>query len=150
MIQKSLKIKFTALLIGVSVIIGLFANSGASASESDSDNVPDMNLRATDTVTGSVSGTAVTGRSTIGGRMGSGTTSANNYDPYVTAYVSGYFVAENPSTGYRYTDSASNQGTSSAVISFLAPEGYVSKSLSCYHYAEKNGDTWTGNTSVSA
>ena len=138
------------LLIGISAITGLLANSMASASEADSDNAPDINLRVTDTVTGSVSGTAVTGRSTIGGRMGSGTTSANYYDPYVTAYVSGYFVAEDPLTGNRYTDSASNQGTSSAVISFLAPEGYASKSLSCSHSAEKNGNTWSDNTSVSA
>ena len=150
MIQKTLKIKFAALLIVISVMTGLFANSGVSASESDADNAPDMNLRVSDVVTGSVSGTSVTGRSTIGGRMGSGSTSADYYDPYVTAYVSGSFLAVDSSTGYRYTDSASNTGTSSAVISFLAPTGYDAKYLSCYHSASKNGDTWSGNTSVSA
>ena len=91
MIQKTLKIKFAALLIVISVMTGLFASSGVSASESDADNAPDMNLRVSDVETGSVSGTSVTGRSTIGGRMGSGSTSADYYDPYVTAYVSGSF-----------------------------------------------------------
>lgn len=150
MIQKKFKIKFAALLIVISVMTGFFASSGVSASEADADNAPDMNLRISDTMHGSVSGTAVTARSTIGGRMGSGSTSADYYDPYVTAYVSGTFEAEDPITGLPYINGGFIQGTSSAVISYLAPEGYESKQMDCYHFAEKDGIPWDTYTSISA
>ena len=150
MIRKSLKIKFVTLLIGISAMTGLLANSGVSASESDSDNAPGMNLRITDDLSETVSGTVVTARSTIGGRMGSGSTSADYYDPYLTAYVSGTFEAINPITGYSYTNGGPNQGISSAVISYLAPEGYESNYMDCHHFAEKNGVTWDTYTYISA
>lgn len=131
MTAKSLKTKLLAMVLAVSVITGLLSTVRVSARSEEP---------------GAVDGIAVTARSTIGAGMASGTTSTNYYNPYVTCYVSGAYVAKNNATGEYYSTTGSNTAISSAVISFLAPSGYQSVSIVCSHSATKGNQTWTATT----
>ena len=91
-------------------------------------------------------GTTVRFSSTAALYMASGTTAAVYYDSYVTAQVSGYYYAVDPATEDYYIVHSSNNAVSSAVISFLAPEYYMTDSISCQHYARKGAYEKSNNT----
>lgn len=91
---------------------------------------------------GNVDGSIVYGRSTISRGMASGYTYAPYYDPYVYCGVCGNYTAYSTDLGLYHYDSDCNQALSSAVVSFSAPSGYKSVSITCTHYAEKNGIPW--------
>ena len=131
MTAKSLKAKLLAMVLAVTVMTGLLSTVRVSAKSEES---------------GAVDGIAVTARSTISASMASGTTSANYYNPYVTCSASGAYVARNNATGEYYSPNSSNTAISSAVISFLAPSGYQSVSITCSHSATNGSQTWTTTT----
>ena len=136
MTAKSLKAKLLAMVLTVTVMTALMANVYVKA--------------ATDSKDGYTGNAHIYGRSTISWGMASGTTSASSYDGDVIALVSGTYVYVNTTTGAYYYVPGSNQGTSSAVISFQAPDGCQSYTMSSYHWAQKGNYTpWSDSTYVS-
>ena len=96
-----------------------------------------------------VGGTEVRFSSTVAFGMASGTTAALYYDPYLTAKVSGDYYAVDPSTTEYYPLHSSNEAVSSAVISFLAPEGYMTDCIRCDHCAKRGTAEKSDNTCAS-
>ena len=84
-----------------------------------------------------VGGTNVDIISVTGEKMASGTTAADYYNPDITASVSAIYSSIDPSIMSPLPQDGFNQGTSSAVVSFLAPENHVTNWISCYHRAKK-------------
>ena len=135
MTAKSLKAKLLAMVLAVTVMTVLMANVYVKA--------------VTDPKDGYTGDAHIYGRSTISWGMASGSTSATYYDGDVIALASGTYVYVNTTTGAYYHVPGYNQGTSSAVISFQAPDGCQSYTMSCYHWAQKGSNTpWSNSTYV--
>ena len=104
--------------------------------------------RSIDSSTLNVGGTIVDIISVTGEKMASGTTAANYYNPDITASVYAKYYSVDPSIMSYLPQEGYNQGTSSAVVSFLAPENHVTDHISCNHSAKKgyypgeNGNTY--------
>lgn len=133
MIQKTKK-NHVITLFAVMVIVTAIASSKVKAASYEP---------------GTISGTDVAGKTTLAATMGSGSTYALYYDPYVTAKVTyAIYRATDPYTLDDYVRTGDNTGVSSATVSFTCPTGYHSESFECYHKATKNNQSWEAYTSA--
>lgn len=141
--KKIIKNKMIAIMLIFVGVTTCLANVNASAYDDTK-----ANERSTAHWEYNVGGTDVRFSSTVTYGMASGTTAALYYDPYLTAKVSGNYYAIDPATLEPHHAHGSNEANSSAVISFLAPEYYMSEYISCDHYAKRGITEKTGNTIV--
>ena len=113
------------------------------------------------TVTVSLSGYAVKADSSTNGTVGgegvyagswatatAAGASTSGQNPYsgISASVSSHYIAICPRTGTKYEEDKYNSGTHSASVSFSAPINYQTVSITSWHEASKNGETWSGPT----
>ena len=103
-------------------------------------------VKADSSTTGTVGGEGVYAGSWATATAAGASTSGQNPYSGISASVSSHYIAVIPQNGKIYEEDKSNSGTHSASVSFSAPNNYQTVSISSWHVASKNGETWTAST----